>query len=83
MENSDDNNVLGIMEIPMQLTVWCDRSTSLRCLVGDMGELVGSSPWPVWQHAGFIRDCEQEKEEDPSLMERVTPDCRVNSRALS
>ena len=46
-----------------------------------MGELGGNSPRLVWQHAGFTKDCEQEKEEAPSLMEKVTPILWVNWRA--
>ena len=73
MENNDYNNDMGIMEMLMQPTLWCDISVSLRCLAWDMGELGGSSTRPVWQQAGLTRDCEQEKEEAPSLMEKVTP----------
>ena len=74
---------MGIMEMSMQPTLWCDRSTTLSCfLAWDMGEFDGNSLWPVWQHAGFNRDCEQEKEETYSLMENVTPVYRINSRAL-
>ena len=78
MENSDNSNVMGIMEMSMQLTLWCGIATSLRCLAWDMGQLVGSSPRPVWQHARFNRDYEQEKEEGSSLMEKVALVYNVN-----
>ena len=80
MENSDYNNVMGIMKMSMQSTLWCDRSTPLRCLAWDMGEFASISPRPIQQHAGFARNCEQKKEEASLFMEKVTPVYRVNSR---
>ena len=75
---SYDGILMGIIKMSMQPTLWCGISTSLGGLARDMGELAGSSPRPVWQHAGFTR---QEKEEAYSLMKKVTPVYRVNWRA--
>ena len=72
MESNDYNNVMGIMEMSMQSTLWCDISASLKCLAWDMGELVSNSRQPIWQHAGFTKDYEREKEEASSLMEKIT-----------
>ena len=48
---SYDGILMGIIKMSMQPTLWCGRWASLRCFAWDVGELVGSSLWPVWQYA--------------------------------